>query len=250
MMTGYHSSTIQMVQEGSPAQAAGLQAGDRITHINGARATLWENLTFFIEMSGGRPLDVQVNRNGQRMHFEITPAPRADGWFIGFYPARRHGVMNPPPPHIQIEQAGILGSASTAAERMLFHIRAPFRLLARFIAGDQMPEGAGIMGPIGIAGQVTEVYQEAAQYGAVSTLFTMLMITAVISTAIGIMNLLPIPAMDGARLIFLILEGIRRKPVPQEREAMVHLVGFVILIGLGIFVAYRDIINLIGRAAG
>jgi regulator of sigma E protease len=66
-----------------------------------------------------------------------------------------------------------------------------------------------------------------------------------LSAALGLFNLLPIPAMDGARLVFLLIEGIRKKPVPPEREGMVHLVGFALLIGLAIFIAFRDIVRLI-----
>jgi len=117
-------------------------------------------------------------------------------------------------------------------------------LLARFATGQTLPEGANVMGPIGLAGEVTQVYQQVIEYGILDTLLTMLFITALLNAALGVMNLLPIPAMDGARLVFLGIEGIRRKPVSPEREGMVHMVGFVVLILLAVFIAYRDIVRL------
>ena len=87
--------------------------------------------------------------------------------------------------------------------------------------------------------------QETIYYGIAPTVLMMLFIAGLISVALGTMNLLPIPALDGARLVFLVVEGIRRKPVSVEREGTVHLVGFVILMMLLVVVAYRDIVNLI-----
>jgi regulator of sigma E protease len=101
------------------------------------------------------------------------------------------------------------------------------------------------MGPIGMAAELTVIFNEVIEYGIMDTVLTMLFFTALLSAALGLFNLLPIPAMDGARLVFLAIEGIRRKPVPPEREGMVHLVGFVLIIALAIFIAYRDIMRLL-----
>jgi len=247
-LNGYSVPTVQGVLDGTPAQQAGLLPGDRITHFNGSRVGMWENFRFMLDMSGGNEVDIRVNRDGQRVDLAITPVldPEDDVYRIGFIAARRHGsrfgVSRSDPDY---ERATIIGSMGNAAQTIGFHARLPFRMLARFIARQPLPDGAGIVSVIGMGGQVTEIYQEVIEVGIVPTILTMLLIAGFINVALGIMNLMPIPALDGARLVFLIVEGIRRKPVSLEREGMVHFVGFVILIILLVVVASRDIVNLL-----
>ncbi|MCL1843175.1 MAG: M50 family metallopeptidase [Defluviitaleaceae bacterium] len=247
MLHGYHVAEVAGINTEMPGYRAGLRTGDRITHINGARIGLYEDFIFMLDASGGHELDVRVNRNGERLNFAITPERRGDSYFIGFNPGRRFGLLHerPADPSIPFQRVRVHEGLRNSAEMILFHVRAPFRLLARWAAGDPMPEDAGIMGPIGIGGLVTEMYQEIAPHGFLTTLMTMLFITALINAALGVMNLLPIPAMDGARLVFLAIEAVRRKPVPPEKEAMVHMVGLVAILMLAVFIAYRDIVRLI-----
>ena len=249
---GFLTPTVIGIAEDSPAQAAGLQIGDRVTHINNTRVTLWENLRFTLDMNGGQEMNVRIRRNSQRMTLTMTPQQGSDGVYrIGFSPDvlvgfldRNELVSNE---EIEFRRAGIGASVGNAVEMIGFNIRLPFRLLARLITRQPMPAGAGVQSVIGIAGEVTEIYQITIQHGIMPTVLTMLSIAGLISVALGTMNLLPIPALDGARLIFLIIEGIRRKPVSQEREGMVHFAGFVLLMVLLVVVAGRDIVNLIQR---
>jgi len=199
-------------------------------------------------MSGGQELEVRVNRGGEAHTLMITPARRDDRYLIGFVAEQRFGLIHsrPDDPAVPFRRVRVHEGIVTAGQMIGFHIRAPFRLIARMVAGDSVPEDVGgIMGPIGIGGMVTEVYQEVVQHGFMSTLLTMMLFAALINAAIGTMNLLPIPAMDGGRLVFLAIEGIRRKPVPPEREAMVHFIGIVTLLLLFVFIAYRDIARLL-----
>ncbi|MCL2285888.1 MAG: M50 family metallopeptidase [Firmicutes bacterium] len=249
-LTGYYTPIVTNVAQGMPAQQAGLQIGDRITHINGSRVSLWENFRFMLDTSGGSTMNVRVNRDGQRVNLSITPEMGTDGVFrIGMNPTSRVGFLDRNHQYAAtLERAGIVGSIGTAIDMIGFHIRAPFRILSRFVTRQPVPEGAEVVSIIGIGAQVTEIYQYTMaqeEYAIRSTVITMLFLAALISVAIGTMNLLPIPALDGARLVFLIIEGIRRKPVSPEREGMVHMVGFVLLIVLLLFVAYRDIANLV-----
>ena len=251
-LTGYITPLVSNVAQGMPAQQAGLQIGDRITHINSSRVSLWENFRFMLDMSGGNPIEVRVNRGGQRVNLSMTPVMGTDGVYrIGMNPTSRVGFLDRNHPYAAtLERAGVLGSVGTAVDMIGFNIRTPFRLLARFVTRQPVPEGAEVVSIIGIGAQVTEIYQYTMaqeEYAIRSTVITMLFLAALISVAIGIMNLLPIPALDGARLVFLLIEGIRRKPVSPEREGMVHMVGFVVLIVLLLFVAYRDVANLVNR---
>ena len=244
LLTGYSVPQIHRVNEGTPAYHAGLQPGDRITHIDGRRVALFEDFITQLDFSNGEPIDVRFVREGGANNVTLTPMVTEDGFFrLGFIAIRHIGLLGEGPE--DFPTVGVWGTLTTSAEMIIFNMRMPFTLLARLISGRDMPAGATVMGPIGMAGEVTAIYQQVIQEGLLDTLLTMLFFTALLNAALGVMNLLPIPALDGARLVFLIIEGIRRKPVPPEREGMVHMVGFVVLMLLAVFIAYRDIVRLL-----
>jgi len=243
LLDGYSVPQVHSIRPDTPAYHAGLMAGDRITHLNGRRVSLFEDFVTQLEFSGGQPVDVRFIRDGQRHNMYITPMRAGNTFQLGFFMVRRHGLLDTVPEGGQ--RVGVWGTVVTSAEMIVFNMRMPFTLLARFIAGDTMPEGAGVMGPIGMAGEVTVIYQQVIDRGILPTFLTMLFFTALLNAALGVMNLLPIPALDGARLVFLGIEGIRRKPVSPEREGLVHLVGFVLLMIVAVLIAYRDIVRLL-----
>jgi len=245
-LNGYTTPIVSGIAVDRPAYEAGLQVGDRITHINGSRVYLWENFRFIMDTSAGRELDFRIIRDGERMNLAITPVMDTDGVFrIGMNPSFRYGpLVQMPEGMTDYYRTGVGGSLVASIEMIGFHIRTPFRLLARLVTRQPMPEGAEVQSVIGIGAQVTEIFTDTVEHGMLPTVMTMLFIAALISVAIGTMNLMPIPALDGARLVFLVIEAIRRKPVSPEREGMVHMVGFVILMVLIVVIAVRDVVNL------
>jgi regulator of sigma E protease len=244
LVTGYATNEIRALQENGPAHQAGLQAGDRITHINGTRVSLFENFSLQLEFSGGEPLDLRVNRDGTVFNVTATPSVNSRGFYwLGSVPVFRQGLFRERT--AEQNRVGLWGSVTTSVEMMFFNIRLPFTMLTRWITNQPMPEGANVMGPIGMAGEFIEFANQAQAESVGLTIEFALFFTALLSAALGLFNLLPIPAMDGARLVFLGIEGIRRKPVPPERERLIHLAGFVLIIGLAIFIAYRDIVRLL-----
>ena len=112
-------------------------------------------------------------------------------------------------------------------------------LIMRKVGIDQMS------GPVGIVGVVDETYQASSQYGVLTVIASMLNIAILLSANLGVMNLLPIPALDGGRLVFLFVEAIRRKKIPPEKEGYVHLIGFALLMALMVVVMFNDIRKLI-----
>ena len=243
LLTGYIVAEVHILGEDTPAYHAGLQEGDRITHIDGRRVALFENFSTQLNFSGGEPVDVRFIRDGVQHDVSITPMQVDESYRLGFVPVRYLGLLSHESAYST--RVGFWGTFTTSVDMIFFNMRMPFTLLARFITGQSMPAGASVMGPIGMAGEVTAIYHQVIAYGILDTFLTMLFFAALLNAALGVMNLLPIPAMDGARLVFLGIEGIRRKPVPPEREGMVHMVGFVVLILLAVFIAYRDIVRLL-----
>jgi regulator of sigma E protease len=238
LLWGFPTSDVTAVTPGGAAERAGMQAGDRITHINGARTTLYDDLLFMVMTNNRETMDVRIRRDGEAMNMAVTPIPpERFGISLGF----RYGVLS----EGEGVSAGFFASLANAGENIVHHIRTPFRLLARLITRQPLPEGGGVMGPVGIGAMVTEGYAVVSERGFLETLHWLLLITAVLNAAIGIMNLLPIPALDGARLVFLGIEAVRRKPVPPEREALIHTVGIICLLALAVVIAWRDIARLL-----
>ncbi len=103
-----------------------------------------------------------------------------------------------------------------------------------------------ISGPVGIVNMVGDVVEQTSEYGIGTTLLSLAQFTILISANLGVMNLLPIPALDGGRLVFIIIEGIRRKPISKDKEAMVHLIGMAALMLFMVFILFNDIRNIFG----
>jgi len=243
LLDGYTVPQVYRIVPDTPAYHAGLLEGDRITHIDGRRVALFEDLVTQLEFSGGQPVDVRFVRDGEAHNVTITPMRGDNRFQLGFIMDGYVGLLGEV--HEGQQRVGFWGTFVTSAEMIRFNLRMPFTLLARLIARESMPEGVGLMGPIGMGGEVIAIYQQVVEHGIIPTLLTMIFFAAFLNAALGIMNLLPIPALDGARLVFLGIEGIRRKPVSPEREGLVHLVGFVLLILVAVFIAYRDIVRLL-----
>ena len=250
-VTGFRTTSLRFIAPNSPAEQAGLEAGDRIVSINGSRVFLYEDLEFEIFTGFGRPLDIGVIRDGQRHNVVVQPVDVNGRYMIGVSPDFRAGMFISPPEGIQ--RASISEVVSVSVMRIWHFIRTIVLTIIRLVTAQL---GLDLLaGPIGIVNMVAGNYHatiEAAQAAEVGQAMTVLLITlsmlnfgAIISANLGVMNLLPLPALDGGRIVFLVIEAIRRKPISPEREGTVHLVGFALLIILMVFVAYRDIINLL-----
>ncbi|MCL1845187.1 MAG: M50 family metallopeptidase [Defluviitaleaceae bacterium] len=253
MMNGYPSNDIASVEAGFPAYDAGVRARDVITHINGTCVSVSDSLATVLQETGGADVTLRVDRRGTYHDFTITPLRiEVEGGHIYRLGIghRAFGLLSlggnfEGDFRLITPWEGTIG----AGREIIFHISAPFQLLSQLIAGDPMPEGGALMGPIGIAAIVVEVYQETIEYSIIDTILTMIFLAALLNTALGVMNLLPIPALDGAKLVFLAIEAVRRKPIPPEKEAYVHIAGMILLLALAIFIAYQDIARLINPGA-
>ena len=124
-----------------------------------------------------------------------------------------------------------------------YWVKATYKSLLMLLQGQASKDD--VSGPIGIAQFVGDTYDEVKDYGISSVVFTMMNIIILLSVNLGIMNLLPLPALDGGRLVFMFLEVIRGKPVSPEKEGLVHFAGLVVFMILMVFVMYNDIMKII-----
>ncbi len=216
---GQPTLTLSEIVPGSPAQQAGMLVGDTITSIEGKSVQTWEEALVLIGEAKGE-LEITVDRAGESRAFSITPVESEGRMVIGIV----RGVSRNPITALtySVKQVGFLLSMMLSFFRDLFTGSASLD---------------GVVGPIGLVSFVGE--------SAKSGIVSLAMLTAYISLNLAVVNLLPIPALDGGRLLFILIELIRGKPVPPEKEGMVHTAGLILLLLLIVFITFKDIMRLV-----
>jgi len=223
------STAIGAVVETGPAAAAGLRAGDRIVAIDGSQVGTWTEMVKFIQDALGKSIEVVFERQGELHTVVIWPAPHPrdpEIGYLGIATSVRHYRMP-------------VGAAIVRAFRETGQMLTIwFQGLASLFSGDG---GLDVSGPVGII----QMLGEATRFGLANFFY----LAAMISANFALINLFPIPALDGSRLVFLVLEGIRRKPIPPEQESRIHMIGYTLLMGLLVLLTYRDLVRLMGGGA-
>ena len=222
---------VDAVTEGSPAQAAGIQQDDIILSSDGAKIENAGDLIRYINLKGGSSMEWLVARGSHQEIIRVTPAFVAEEgrWLVGIGTRLDNS---------RIEKRS--QAPWTAFRNSFINTREMLVLMKQGIFG-AFSSGSSpqFSGPIGIAQITGEFAKEGGLVGVMG-------ITILLSINLAILNILPIPALDGGRLVFVVLEWVRRgKRVPPDKEGMVHLIGFVVLIGFIILVSANDISRLI-----
>ena len=221
------------VIEGGGAQAAGLQDGDRIISLNGEKINLYQEISVYMQLSyRGGDIEVVYERDGERFTTMLTP--RYDESY-GYYLL---GISNGD----FIQPRGV-HSLKYAWYEMRYSVKMTAKSLGMLFRGQVSRKD--VAGPVGIAVNVVgATYEASKEYGWQSVVVNMLNITLMLSVNLGILNLLPVPALDGGRLVFLLIEVIRGKPVPPEKEGIVHFIGLVFFMVLMVFIFFNDLVNI------
>ena len=230
--SGSDTPVILGVMEGYPAAEAGIQPGDEIIRMNGDRVYLSREIYINMYLNGGNPMRVEYERDGQRYTAELLPkySEESGRYLIGF---QGYGKA--------VEAKG-LEIFKYAYYEVRYCVVSTLKSLVMLVQGEASKED--VSGPVGIAQIIGEVAEEATPYGPLVLMLNLANIALLLSVNLGIMNLLPLPALDGGRLVFMLLEAVRGKPIPPEKEGMVHFAGFVALMVLMVFVMYNDIMRL------
>jgi regulator of sigma E protease len=229
--------TVAEVGPSSPALAAGMLAGDVILEVNGREVTGSSVVIEEISSSPGMPVSLLVFRDGEEVGLTVTPRlpgeynPEVEG------PTGIRLTTEPTGDNVSAGPGGsLVMSVQTVADVILNTLRAPVML----IRGQISPSDARPLSVVGISQVAGRAAEQTATQG---TLFPLLWFAGVISVALGFTNLLPIPALDGGRLIFVLIEAVRGRRIEPEREGMVHLVGMLFLLGLMVLMIIQDIVN-------
>ncbi|NOK63485.1 MAG: RIP metalloprotease [Chloroflexi bacterium AL-N1] len=230
-------TVIDTVYEGTPADAAGFASGDRLMEFDGVTIEPGDTaaVTAVAEGNAGTPIDVVVERDGELVTLEVTPGPwtTEDGIDrVGL------GILYVN----EIEQVGPLQAIGMGFTRTFVVLGLFMDGIGQLIGGlfgqSDPPEG-GVAGVVGIARGTGEIIEREGLTG-------FWYWTALISLNLFVINLLPIPALDGSHIMFSLIEIVRRgKKIPPEKEAMVHAVGFIMVLGLMVVVTISDVANWI-----
>lgn len=224
---GYIVSTIDSVNPVSTAAAAGgLQAGDEILEVDGYNILMRSDFEIALARGADTTYEVVVRRDGEKI---TLPAVVLEATIEGEDGRKMIGLTF-------AEQPDSIGMHINMAVRTsVNYARMVWASLGMLVTGQVGVDQ--LSGPVGVA----EVMATTASY----SISAFLQLVAFISINLGVMNLLPLPALDGGRLVFLILEGIRRKPVPAKYEGYIHAAGLMLLLALMVYVTGQDILRIV-----
>lgn len=226
VQTGFMPSTVvDSVNEGVSASEF-LHRGDKIFGINGTKVHIKKDISFALSQTNGEECEIEYVRNGEKLKntfspTEITYDDGSRGYVVGF--------------NVMPGKLNLFSLLHEGFYQTVWMVKTVLMSLGMLIGGQA--GFSDMSGPIGVVSAMNEVAQ--------SGWYNFLFFASFLAVNIGVMNLLPLPALDGGRIIFSLAELILRKPIPPEKEGVVHMIGFILLIALMIFVTWNDIVRLI-----
>ena len=226
---------VTSVMAGSPASAAGLQPGDRVAAIEGQAIYTWSQMTTQVKEHPQKPLRIEVIRSGQRVPLTVTPS--ADKVTIKGHTIEVGKIGISGPGRSLMRSDNPLEAVYHGVEATWGWTELTVVGLYKIIAGDISSKNIG--GPLTIA----NISGEAASQGTSNVIF----LIAILSINLGVLNLLPIPILDGGHLLFFLIEGILRKPIGERQREVAQQVGLVLLVGVMIFAFWNDLERMFSR---
>ncbi len=226
---GVREPVIGGVMEDSPAEEAGLMEGDRITTLNGKKMRLYNDVSSYLSFHPSEEVAIGYERDGESYTVMVEPMLTDEGYLFGLYSSER--VKGSPLKNIQY-----------SAYEVRYWLDTTYNSLRMLVSGQVGADD--VAGAVGIVNMIGDVYESSIESGVYYVFLNMMSFSIMLSVNLGVMNLLPIPALDGGRLVFLFVEAIRGKRISPEKEGMVHLAGLVMLLLLMVVVMFNDIRNI------
>ena len=225
------SMTVESLIDGMPLQEAGLQPGDTITAINGVEIADGEAYDAYLAEHplSSEPVEITYDRDGLDYTATITPKEYRTPQ-LGF----SYNLGYTKTSGLQILKYGAL--------EIKYMIRTTLLSLKELVTGQLGFQN--LSGPVGVVDAIGTTYEESKSEGIMMLWMNMLNMAVLLSANLGVMNLLPLPALDGGRLVFLIIEAIRKKPINREIEGRIHFAGLMALMVLMVVVMYNDILKI------
>ena len=230
---GYDPATLASVIEGYPAEEAGLMAGDEIVKINNKRVDIYRDITLWTLFNGGEAARVTYRRNGKLYTTMLTPrySEEDERYLFGF---------RGPEEYIKANSFEVI---KYSAVEVRYWLEASVKSVFMLIKGQFTVKD--LSGPVGVAQVVGDVYDASKGSGVFYVLINLLSLSTLLTANLGVMNLLPFPALDGGRLLFLFIEAVTKKKPSAKVEGIINLIGMSFLVVLMVFVMYNDILKVI-----
>lgn len=229
---GVDRPVVSEVMKGYSAEEAGLKPDDVIVKINQKSVHFYREVSMYTFFHPGETLEVTYVRNGEKQKAVMEPAldEESGRYLLGTRTKYEREKVNP------------LTSLKYGVYEVNYWIWTTMQSLRMLVTGKVSVNE--LSGPVGIVKTIGDTYEESKSDGIFYIFLNMLNFSILLSANLGVMNLIPLPALDGGRLVFLIIEAIRGKRVDPEKEGMVHFVGIMILMGLMVLVMINDIRKL------
>lgn len=230
-----YDDTVVNVTPGYPAAEAGMQDGDEIVRMGGSRTYVYREISLFNSVYQGKAAEITYRRDGVDHTVVLQPLKDDSGYYrYGFEKAAARTKGN------------VFDTVRYSFAELRYWLKATVMSLKMLVGGQVGLQD--VSGPVGIVGAIGDTYEANKADGWYYVMLGMVMMSILLSVNLGVMNLLPIPALDGGRLVFLLLEAILGKAaLSQEKESMVHFVGFMLLMGLMVIVCFSDVRNIFLR---
>ena len=230
---GVDKPVISGFVSGLPAESSGLMAGDEIEKINGREIFFYRSVSTYLFMNQGKDITLTVKRNNEKQTITVTPVYNEEysQYMIGIKSSGYEKLKNP----FSVLKYSVLEvkyTISMTVDSLIYLLRGKAR-------------ASEISGPVGIVNMIGTTVNESKPYGIFVVLLSLSQMVLLLSANLGVMNLLPLPALDGGRLIFLFLEAIFRRPLNRKVEGYIHFAGFALLMLLMVFVMFNDIRKII-----
>ncbi len=244
--TGISTTNVVDVIEGSGADIAGIQTGDKIVEFDGHSVHTRDELEFYKSETGSKPIDIVVYRNNEKFKTTLVPVfdEATQRYLLGVSLDKKAPLLNMTNIDFSnVEKAefaeyisdGFWSSAALVKLTVL-------GFLKMVTAQIKVQE---LSGPIGVTAVVDDMYEAASPAGMNIVILQLVYLMALLSANLGVINLLPLPAIDGGKILIYIIELVSGYRMPKEKEAYIHFIGFVLLMGLGVYIAYNDILKLL-----
>ena len=222
---------ILEIDANKPLGKLGVVKGDIIVRVNDTDIVTGKDLYQYFEANplSNQPVTLTIEHGGELKELTVTPEK------VTYYdPGLEYNYMS--------TKVSAWETVKNSFYNLKFYVRYTLDSVVYIVTGKASPKE--ISGPVGIVNAVGEIVSESKSEGIRVVLLNLASFCILISTNLGVINLLPLPALDGGRLVFLLIEAVRGKPVPKEKEAIVHFVGMALLMVLMVFVLYNDIRNI------
>ena len=223
---------VLSVAKDSAAESAGIMTGDIIKAIDGKELTSYEDVSPIVQACNGNALELTIERDGNTQTVTLTPKMvDQSGYVYGILLSGAREKVSP----IKVIGYGF--------SEVRYWIEVTIKSLSMLVTGKVSANQ--VSGPVGIVNMIGNTVEQSRSEGIIMVLVNLAELSILLSANLGVMNLLPIPALDGGRLVFLLIELVRGKPINREKEGLVHFIGMVILMIIMVLVLFNDVRNLL-----